>query len=105
MHEPEIHSYPLISEQVLPQLPQLLTSLSTSMHEPLQKACPAGQAQVPLWQIWPPVHWMPQGSGGAWPSELSPQQAMVPSLLSPQECSAPALTEVKLPAGGVAWPR
>src|SRR5205823_6215003 len=33
-----------------------------------------------------------------------PQQASVPSALSPQVCSPPALTWLKAPAGGVAWP-
>ena len=35
---------------------------------------------------------------------LSPQQATVPFVRTPQVWSAPALTAVKVPAGGVAWP-
>jgi hypothetical protein len=42
--------------------------------------------------------------GVAWPYLFQPQQAMLPSVLTPQAWYSPALTEVKLPAGGVAWP-
>ena len=35
---------------------------------------------------------------------LPPQQATVPFVLTPQVWRPPALTAVKVPAGGVAWP-
>ena len=35
---------------------------------------------------------------------LSPQQARVPSVLTPQVNPKLALTDVKVPVGGVAWP-
>ena len=40
----------------------------------------------------------------AWPNSSQPQQATEPLFLTPQVWIAPALTETKVPAGGVAWP-
>ena len=37
-----------------------------------------------------------------WPKALPPQQVIVPSVLNPHANPMPALTEVKVPAGGVA---
>ena len=55
----------------------------------------------------PPLWWLAEAGSAGWPRRwlLSPQQTAVPFVLIPQVWSAPALTVVKVPAGGVAWPK
>jgi hypothetical protein len=44
------------------------------------------------------------GRGVTWPCRSEPQQVSVPSVLIAQVWNRPALTAVKVPDGGVAWP-
>jgi hypothetical protein len=68
-------------EQLLPHLPQLLTSLVVSTQLPLQSIWPEGHSQAPALQICPVLHRRPQASqleGSVWRSTQLVPHAVCP---------------------------
>jgi hypothetical protein len=68
-------------EHFVPQPPQLLTSVWTSMHAPLQRVIPLGQAQVPPEHVRPVGHTveqLPQLLSSVWRLTQTPLQSVVP---------------------------
>jgi hypothetical protein len=58
LHAPLTQLWP--PEQVVPQAPQLFTSVAVLTQTPLQAVCPAEQAHAPLTQLRPPEQTVPQ---------------------------------------------